>query len=188
MLIKVITLRFSEKLDGFDDEPLQAFMADKRIFSFNEQFFVKEGVPYWAVMLAYAPGGAGGDAPQPKTASKKDYRILLTEATTPVFNRLRDWRNERARKDGVPRYILFTNYQLAEIAAKSPDSLSALAAVEGVGKSRIEKYGRDVLGIVQAGRSPASPAVKLETPVPPVPAKQTGRSQLPFPDDAPTET
>ena len=79
----------------------------------------------------------------------EEYRCLLTEESTPVFNLLRQWRNERAKKDVSPPYIMFTNRQLAHIAAQSPDTLNQLSQVEGVGKAKIEKYGQDILTIVK---------------------------------------
>jgi len=37
MLIKIFTLRFSERIEGFDDEPVRAFMADKGILKQRKQ-------------------------------------------------------------------------------------------------------------------------------------------------------
>ena len=36
MKLKVFTFRFSESIDGFDDKPLQEFIADKEVIEFSE--------------------------------------------------------------------------------------------------------------------------------------------------------
>ena len=38
MQTRVITLRFNELVDGFDDTPLRGFIRDKVIVSVNEHF------------------------------------------------------------------------------------------------------------------------------------------------------
>ena len=46
----------------------------------------------------------------------------------------------------MPPYIVCTNRQLALIAHGRYQSLSALDAVEGFGKKKIEKCGKEILG------------------------------------------
>ena len=65
----------------------------------------------------------------------------------PLFNTLRQWRNEKSKKDGVPPYIILNNKQLAEISQRRPQSKYDLMKVEGIGKAKVEKYGDDILKI-----------------------------------------
>jgi superfamily II DNA helicase RecQ len=135
--VKIFTLRFSDATEGFDDNSIRAFMADKEIVSLKEQFFFKDTVPYWSIMVVYKadlrPTGAREEYLSDRDRRTEEYRCLLTEESTPLFNLLRQWRNERAKKDVSPAYIVFTNRQLAHIAAQSPDTLNQLSEVEGVG-------------------------------------------------------
>jgi ATP-dependent DNA helicase UvrD/PcrA len=64
---------------------------------------------------------------------------------TPLGERLRAWRLERARNDGVPPYVVFHDSVLHEIAETRPESLAELAQVAGVGPAKLERYGSDVL-------------------------------------------
>jgi len=50
-------------------------------------------------------------------------------------------RKKIAEEEGVPVYAIFTNAQLAEIVKREMKDLSELATIEGIGKTRIEKYG-----------------------------------------------
>ena len=65
--------------------------------------------------------------------------------------RLRDWRLERSRSDGVPAYVVATNACLDEVCRRLPGDADELAEVPGMGPARIERYGQDLLELVRAG-------------------------------------
>ena len=68
---------------------------------------------------------------------------------TPVGERLRAWRLERAREDGVPPYVVFHDSVLHAIADARPSSLGELAQIAGVGPAKLERYGEAVLALVE---------------------------------------
>jgi DNA helicase II / ATP-dependent DNA helicase PcrA len=68
---------------------------------------------------------------------------------TPGAQRLREWRATRAKSDGVPPYVVFHDSVLHEIAAARPASLGELAQISGVGPAKLERYGDDLLALVE---------------------------------------
>jgi DNA helicase-2/ATP-dependent DNA helicase PcrA len=68
----------------------------------------------------------------------------------PVYAALKAWRLERAKADDIPAYVVFHNSTLAEIVERGPRSLSELATVPGVGPTKLERYGEDVLAALAA--------------------------------------
>ena len=138
MQIKIFTLRYSDDLNGFDDTPMRTFMNDKEIISIKEEFFIQNNVPHWAVMLFYKPGIPGPDHEKDKASQqeqkKDEYRKILTNQSMPLFNFLREWRNQRARKETVPEYVVFKNIQIAEIAVREPESLNRMAEIVGIAR------------------------------------------------------
>ena len=48
----------------------------------------------------------------------------------------------------MPAFVVFTDATLMAIAEAAPQDLDALAALPGVGPSKLERYGEAVLGIV----------------------------------------
>ncbi|WP_246220062.1 ATP-dependent DNA helicase UvrD2 [Phytoactinopolyspora halotolerans] len=62
-----------------------------------------------------------------------------------LFERLRAWRLERAQEQKVPAYVVFTDATLTALAEAKPADEAALRAVPGVGQSKLERYGADVL-------------------------------------------
>ncbi len=67
----------------------------------------------------------------------------------PLFEALRAWRRDQAAEQHVPPYVIFNDRTLMEIALARPSSLSVLAAVNGVGESKLGRYGQAVLRIVR---------------------------------------
>ena len=53
-----------------------------------------------------------------------------------------------ADKRSVPAYVIFTDATLREIAARRPKNLFELMNCRGIGAEKAEKYGRDVVEIV----------------------------------------
>jgi DNA helicase-2/ATP-dependent DNA helicase PcrA len=72
-----------------------------------------------------------------------------------VFERLRAWRLKVSQDSEVPAFVVFTDATLMAIAEGKPTNAAGLAKVAGVGSSKLERYGRDVLDILNAGADPA---------------------------------
>lgn len=65
-----------------------------------------------------------------------------------LFERLREWRRERAGEESVPAFVVFTDATLQLIAEHKPRTHDALLRINGIGRSKVEKYGEDVLSLV----------------------------------------
>jgi DNA helicase II / ATP-dependent DNA helicase PcrA len=65
-----------------------------------------------------------------------------------LFERLREWRKERADGEGKPAFVVFTDSTLQLIAEHKPRTPDALLRINGIGRSKVEKYGDDVLALV----------------------------------------
>lgn len=65
-----------------------------------------------------------------------------------TFNALRQWRKEVALAAEVPAFVVFTDATLTAIAEARPESMEELAGLAGVGPSKLEKYGEEVLAVL----------------------------------------
>jgi ATP-dependent DNA helicase UvrD/PcrA len=65
-----------------------------------------------------------------------------------LFDRLREWRSERARTEEIAAFMVFSNATLEEIATRRPQTTKALLAVSGVGPEKLQKYGEELLDLV----------------------------------------
>ena len=101
------------------------------------------------------PEARGAGRPGPAAARRRpgDRRPQVADSIPPrdgpLFASLRSLRSELARRDGVPAYVVFPDSTLAEIAARRPRSLTALAGVRGVGPARLDRYGEQFLDAVR---------------------------------------
>jgi len=78
----------------------------------------------------------------------------LPEADAAVFEQLRAWRAAAAKEQGVPAYVIFHDATLRQIAAVAPSTLADLATVNGVGETKLARYGQQILDLL---RNPADP-------------------------------
>lgn len=85
------------------------------------------------------PGSAGASSPQP---------VVSPPVSTELFGRLRAWRSERARADGVPPYVVFSDEALRGIVSARPRTREELLSIRGIGPAKVEKYGAEVLALV----------------------------------------
>jgi ATP-dependent DNA helicase RecQ len=67
-----------------------------------------------------------------------------------LSQRLRQWRTEKARSQGVPAYVVFDDKTLVNLAARRPTSRDALLAIPGIGPAKLERYGEELLSLLEA--------------------------------------
>ena len=81
--------------------------------------------------------------PRIKLAKKKkpERKIVGLEYDQELFNLLRVRRKQIADRDGVPPYVVFGDASLAEMAASLPTDEEALLRVNGVGQTKLQRYG-----------------------------------------------
>jgi DNA helicase-2/ATP-dependent DNA helicase PcrA len=86
----------------------------------------------------------------PRLASSKAH-----ETTAPVGPRgpaeaaLRSWRLQRSRVDKVPAFVVLHDRTVSAIAAERPTTLRELARVDGIGPTKLELYGDDILAVLE---------------------------------------
>ena len=89
-------------------------------------------------------------APRDRAGGRSARREAPASSGDPVFDALREWRRGEAQRQALPAYMIFSDRTLSEIAASQPRDLNELAAVPGVGASKLDRYGDDVLMVLRA--------------------------------------
>lgn len=69
---------------------------------------------------------------------------------TALAQELKTWRFERAKEIGKPAFVVFSNAALAGIAHLRPTTLTELMEVPGIGPSKLNAYGEEIISIVQS--------------------------------------
>jgi ATP-dependent DNA helicase UvrD/PcrA len=81
----------------------------------------------------------------------------VSEADTPLYTALVEWRLRQSRAANAPAYVIFPNSTLAAIASARPATARALLEVPGIGPVKAERYGEAVLALVAEHRVVAAP-------------------------------
>ncbi|NSB12777.1 DNA helicase RecQ [Clostridium beijerinckii] len=68
---------------------------------------------------------------------------------TELFEALKSWRKDRAYKDKIKPYIIFSDTSLIAISNSRPRTLDELLEIRGVGTKKIEAYGGELLNIIR---------------------------------------
>lgn len=71
-------------------------------------------------------------------------------ANVELFERLRQWRGEEARRRSVAAYVIAHNKTLEELAARVPATERELLACRGIGQKFVDSYGQAIFEIVKA--------------------------------------
>ena len=98
--------------------------------------------------------GAGGGAKSRRAAARIPAAELPPEAEA-VFDRLRAWRTATAKEQGMPPYVIFHDATLRQMAAAPPSTLAELANVNGVGETKLARYGQLILDVIGAAQAEA---------------------------------
>ncbi len=127
----------------------------------GEVHAVDVGAGSWDASSAPLPGGA----PLANGAGSTP----LAEIDPELFERLRAWRGDQARSQGVPAYVVLHNSHLEEISRRKPKNVHELGTIKGIGLRRAARYGEEILALINGG--PVEP--------PPSPPTENGSANHP---------
>ena len=94
------------------------------------------------------PPGAGRVRPRAVASGMTRTGRASMKADGPLAEQLRAWRRKRAEADGVPAYVVFNDRTLAALTERQPRSRGELLAVEGIGPSKLDRYGDELLALL----------------------------------------
>jgi ATP-dependent DNA helicase RecQ len=87
------------------------------------------------------------DGPRRRRAAAAPAVLDLDPAADALWQKLRAWRLDEARRQELPPYVIFHDATLIEVARRRPSSLAALAEIPGIGRSKLDRYGAAVLAV-----------------------------------------
>jgi DNA helicase-2/ATP-dependent DNA helicase PcrA len=94
----------------------------------------------------HRPARPAGRAPK---RAAVDPHVELSPEAARAEEGLREWRADRCRRDRVSAFIVLSNRHLRGIALTRPRSLEELAAVEGIGPTKLELYGEEIMSVLE---------------------------------------
>jgi superfamily II DNA helicase RecQ len=73
----------------------------------------------------------------------------MDDDTRELFEKLRSWRLDFARKNGWPAFRVLTDSTLAQVAHERPRTIEALLDIPGIGPKKAEQYGEPLLEAIR---------------------------------------
>ena len=108
--------------------------------------------------LAELLGEVAVRAPRPPTTTtaaptprKREARVVSPNADPGVLAALKEWRRTVAADIAKPAYTVLHDSHLEGIAAARPTSMAELARCPGVGPVKLDRWGEQILAVVNAG-------------------------------------
>ena len=80
--------------------------------------------------------------------SYNEYKADIDKDET--FEQFRGLRNEIAKEEKVPPYIVFSDKSISAMAKKLPKNDKEFLAISGVGEQKLEKYGKRFIALAQS--------------------------------------
>jgi len=139
-MYKVFTVPWDEKTESFDQEALDQYLLNKKVLRVEPVFFQQGGKPYWTLFL--------------ETENVNDIPAgmdekSLTPSERKLFEKMREWRKQQAKEDGVAPYVVASNKHLAEIIRRRCKKPNELSNVTGLGHNRISRFGEHLCQMVR---------------------------------------
>ena len=78
---------------------------------------------------------------------------LRTEREERLWQALRKWRQERARAEEIPAYMVCGDKTLRDIVEKMPCGLDGLRSIYGLGEAKIDKFGDEILEVLDSANA-----------------------------------
>ncbi|KPA18625.1 HRDC domain protein [Candidatus Magnetomorum sp. HK-1] len=152
-MIKLFTIKFDRSLEKFDDSEFQAYIKDKDVLSVENHFFICRETPYVLLILncQFSDNTATADLTTMKPTSRSRKSAIpsfLNETELPLYNHLKDWRNQFCKDQGIPPYVVSNNKQLGKMVQQRPNTLAGLAKIEGFGEVKAKRFGADILSVL----------------------------------------
>jgi DNA helicase-2/ATP-dependent DNA helicase PcrA len=113
-------------------------------------------------------GTAPREKPRPSSpaggVARRQAPAELSQEAEKADAALRAWRRDRSRRDGVPAYIVLPDKYLHGIAATRPRTLTELRALPGIGPTKLELYGEEILATLETPTAPSESKPSQPTP------------------------
>jgi DNA helicase-2/ATP-dependent DNA helicase PcrA len=88
------------------------------------------------------------DGRRAQLVRERSAAVAAVTAAPELVDTLKRWRKQRASADRVPAYIVLSDAHLEGIASRRPTTLAALARCTGIGPTKLERYGDEIVAVI----------------------------------------
>jgi superfamily II DNA helicase RecQ len=144
MQVSVFSIRIDPAFLELDQQKLNAFLETVAFKKSSTQFLESESA-YWSVIVHYEKE----EQKKSERLKRKSYEDLLPNDKQ-VYGYLNQWRTEKSEQLNQKKFMICHNSVLIDLALYKPSNLEELQQIKGFGKQKADKFGEDILAILNA--------------------------------------
>ncbi|NHM00536.1 HRDC domain-containing protein [Flavobacterium difficile] len=143
MKVKVFSIGLEADMLEKDQMVLNEFLTTVTFKKSSTQFVEKGN--YWSLLVHYDDN----EITNPVSLERISFEDLSTKDQQ-VYLYLKEWRTTKAEKLQQKNYMICHNSELIDLARFKPSNLDELKQIKGFGPQKAEKFGDDILAILNA--------------------------------------
>jgi superfamily II DNA helicase RecQ len=144
MQVSVFSIRIDPAFLELDQKKLNEFLKTVTFKKSSTQL-IESGEFHWSVIIHYENEAQN----KPEQLERKSYDDLLPKDKQ-VYGYLNQWRNEKSEQLNQKKFMICHNSELIDLAQYKPSNLDELQQIKGFGKQKADKFGEDILAILNA--------------------------------------
>jgi ribonuclease D len=90
--------------------------------------------------------------PEEETEDAHQEDLELDSIEMEIYDALSEWRNHKANEENLAPFIIARNSWLKQIIKLRPSSIKQLYGIKDFGERRVNKYGKEIIAIINKGR------------------------------------
>ena len=152
MKIKVFNIRLTKEYLKFDQKIVNEFL-EKVEMKKSSTSLVEGKVNFWSIIIHYLEKSKSESNSELGTENKSEKKPKLTESDLTkdeliIVDCLKQWRTEKAQEEMLPAYMILSNLDIYSVAKEKPTNFSELLNVHGFGEKKVDKYGDDIISVL----------------------------------------
>ncbi|PZU80907.1 MAG: aldolase [Chryseobacterium sp.] len=144
MKVKVLKIRISEEFQNTDETLVNDFISRYDVMNMSSKL-VQDEINHWSVLIYYQEKSKQSISNKMSVNSEED----LSDEEKIIYSKLKDWRYEKSKELNQPPYIIFHNTHLMSIAKFKPYNLQDLEQINGLGESKIKRFGSEIIEVLE---------------------------------------
>ena len=144
MQVSVFSIRIDPAFLELDQKKLNEFLKTVTFKKSSTQL-IESGEFHWSVIIHYENEAQN----KPEQFERKSYDDLQPKDKQ-IYGYLNQWRNEKSEQLNQKKFMICHNSELIDLAQYKPSNLDELQQIKGFGKQKADKFGEDILAILNA--------------------------------------
>ncbi|WP_051224545.1 HRDC domain-containing protein [Flavobacterium tegetincola] len=149
MKVRIFSIRLAANQLTEDENQLNDFLESVDFLK-SDVHFVESKDSYWSVLVHY-----NEKSRLQKSESSADERNSVVEQDLNAkqqafYETLKVWRTNKAKELKIPSYLVCHNSELLNAILREAKTPTDLRSIKGFGELKVEKYGDEILSILNA--------------------------------------